>query len=344
MFLFEEFRIEYILGEKEYRLSIEGSSMDDDDENLDWINCPHCGNTLYYSEERFFWPELSFFLGRAIDRRFWRHFFCIKCCDFIDSEVIVGREFNGVNVRGGDGYQTWRASNDDETIFAGKLKIFDVDSDEWKIFLRALGIEPDKLGINLNLEIEDGGRPLVIGTEGGKSDVIRTEGAVGIAITGESSRKTKDGKKVVYIDMDSVLVDFKHALIGRGLDPDMDDADDIGGLFSEMVPLGGAVQAFQTLRDMKKFDVYILSTAPWNNPSAWYDKLQWVKRYLGEDAKKRLILSHRKDLNWGSYLIDDRPKNGAREFGEIEGQTWIHFGSDRFPDWQTVLDYLQNEV
>ena len=61
MFLFEEFRIEYILGEKEYRLSIEGSSMDYDDENLDWINCPHCGNTLYYSEERFFWPAYSLF-------------------------------------------------------------------------------------------------------------------------------------------------------------------------------------------------------------------------------------------------------------------------------------------
>jgi hypothetical protein len=35
-------------------------------------------------------------------------------------------------------------------------------------------------------------------------------------------------------------------------------------------------------------------------------------------------------------LIDDRGKNGASEF---EGK-WIQFGSDRFPDWQSVLDNL----
>ena len=32
-------------------------------------------------------------------------------------------------------------------------------------------------------------------------------------------------QKIVYIDMDNVLVDFKHALRERGIDPDMNDAD-----------------------------------------------------------------------------------------------------------------------
>jgi len=40
-------------------------------------------------------------------------------------------------------------------------------------------------------------------------------------------------------------------------------------------------------------------------------------------------------------LIDDRHKNGAEGFGEYEGQEWIHFGSEEFPDWETVLTYLQ---
>ena len=57
-----------------------------------------------------------------------------------------------------------------------------------------------------------------------------------------------------------------------------------------------------------KYDIYILSTAPWDNPSAWSDKLEWVKRYLGEVCYKRLILSHHKNLNAGDYLIDDRKK------------------------------------
>ena len=52
------------------------------------------------------------------------------------------------------------------------------------------------------------------------------------------------------------------------------------------------------------------------------------------------MLTHRKDLNRGAYLVDDREKNGAKEFGEREGQEWIHFGSDKFPDWESVLGYL----
>ena len=37
-------------------------------------------------------------------------------------------------------------------------------------------------------------------------------------------------------------------------------------------------------------------------------------------------------------MIDDRGKNGTSDFaGE-----WIHFGSERFPDWESVLKYLAN--
>jgi 5'(3')-deoxyribonucleotidase len=94
------------------------------------------------------------------------------------------------------------------------------------------------------------------------------------------------------------------------------------------------VVAFKILS--QKYDVYILSTAPWKNTSAWSDKLEWVKKYLGEIAHKRLILTHHKDLNKGDYLIDDRPNNGASEF---EGEL-LTFGSERFPDWDSVLKYL----
>ena len=56
----------------------------------------------------------------------------------------------------------------------------------------------------------------------------------------------------------------------------------------------------------------------------------------GTPAYKRLILSHHKQLNVGDYLIDDRTANGADKFtGEH-----IHFGQDKFPDWNAVLKYL----
>ncbi|MFA7671335.1 MAG: hypothetical protein WCY53_03655, partial [Sphaerochaetaceae bacterium] len=114
-------------------------------------------------------------------------------------------------------------------------------------------------------------------------------------------------KKIIYIDMDNVLVDFRSAfrkLEGNILKEYEDNEDEIPGIFSLMDPMEGAIEAFNILAE--HFDVYILSTAPWKNPSAWSDKLLWVKKYLGDKAHKRLILSHHKNLNKGDILIDDR--------------------------------------
>ena len=73
-----------------------------------------------------------------------------------------------------------------------------------------------------------------------------------------------------------------------------------------MKSIEGAIEAFNFLAD--NFDLYILSTAPWENPSAWSDKLIWVKENLGASAYKRLILTHHKNLNKGDFLIDDRER------------------------------------
>ena len=143
--------------------------------------------------------------------------------------------------------------------------------------------------------------------------------------------------KILYIDMDNVLVDFPSAfpqIKNEILEKYGDDKDEIPGIFSLMLPIEGAVDAFNQLS--QKYDTYILSTAPWENPSAWSDKLVWVKTYLGQQAHKRLILSHNKNLNKGDYLIDDRLANGAKDF---QGEH-IHFKTDKFPNWQAVLNYL----
>ena len=101
-----------------------------------------------------------------------------------------------------------------------------------------------------------------------------------------------------------------------------------------MSPMENAIESIKKLS--KVFDIYLLSTAPWGNPSAWSDKVIWVKKYLGEVACKRLILSHHKNLNKGDYLIDDRTKNGADKF---EGEH-IHFGQGVFNDWDAITKYL----
>ena len=152
-------------------------------------------------------------------------------------------------------------------------------------------------------------------------------------------------KKILFFDMDDVLVDFQ-----SGIDK-LDEAtkqayeghiDDVPGIFALMDPMPGAIEAVEKLAE--KYDVYILSTAPWKNPMACNDKLQWVKDHFGGEEGdvfyKRLILTHHKELCHGDYLIDDRPdKCGVEKFtGEI-----IHFGSPKYPDWDTVVEYLMGK-
>lgn len=152
----------------------------------------------------------------------------------------------------------------------------------------------------------------------------------------------KESKDVVYIDMDGVIVDFesgKKHFTEKDLKNANGEWDNVKGIYSKMVPVYGAVEAVK--RICQKYDVYILSTAPWNNPSAWCDKIVWLKQYFGDDKEsplyKRLILSHHKDLCRGNYLIDDNnEKNGVPNFrGEL-----IHFGSKQYPNWDSVLKKL----
>ncbi len=112
--------------------------------------------------------------------------------------------------------------------------------------------------------------------------------------------------------------------------------DTIPNIFRRLNPIEGAISSVTKLLSSSKYEVYFLSTAPWKNPSAWTDKRLWVEEHFGDVVKRRLILTHRKDLLNGDILIDDRPNNGAKDF---KGH-WIHFGSEKFPDWTSVLNYL----
>lgn len=148
-------------------------------------------------------------------------------------------------------------------------------------------------------------------------------------------------KKILYVDMDNVLVDFNSGILALS---DELKAMYVGrfhetpGIFSLMKPMPDAIDAFCELAEL--FDTYILSTGPWENPSAWSDKVIWVKQNIGKPAYKRLILTHHKNLNDGAFLIDDHTKHGVKDFGGEH----IHFGCDRFPDWKSVMNYLRMQT
>lgn len=157
-------------------------------------------------------------------------------------------------------------------------------------------------------------------------------------------------KKIVYIDMDGVLVDF-----GKAIQDWFDNhphlkeryktfPDHIQGLFRIAPPMKDAVEAVKKLHESGKYELFIASAAPWGNPQANTDKRFWIEEYFGEMFHKRMFITHRKDLLIGDYLIDDRLKNGA---GEFSGKL-LRFGLDwendnkpnEFPTWKSILDYL----
>lgn len=146
-------------------------------------------------------------------------------------------------------------------------------------------------------------------------------------------------KKILFIDLDGIVADFVSAMHAHPLrhSPPYDkDPDTIPGLFRNLKPIKDAVGSVNKLLSSEQYDVYFLSTAPWNNPSAWTDKRLWIEEQFGDKINRRLILTHRKDLVMGDILIDDRPNNGAENF---QGE-WIHFGSEAYPNWLAVLNYL----
>ena len=137
----------------------------------------------------------------------------------------------------------------------------------------------------------------------------------------------------VLCDFDSKAEDTPQYLIDNHY-----TAHRIPGFYRDLEPMPGALEAWKKLNEV--FEVYICSSPSWSNPSSWIDKRLWVETYLGPDAKKKLILTHNKGLVKGDYLVDDNTWNGVEDFtGEH-----IHFGQEKFPTWDEVMEYLMNQI
>ena len=155
-----------------------------------------------------------------------------------------------------------------------------------------------------------------------------------------------EGKPLLYFDMDGVLVDFQSGIDALQISDEKrkyceehNKFDEEPGIFGLMQPTYGAVRAIKELA--RHYELHILSTAPWNNPTAWSDKLLWVKKHFdntveankenkntGNPFYKRITISHRKDRVFGAVLVEDNlSKNGADGFkGE---KVWFHFDDSK---------------
>ncbi len=149
-------------------------------------------------------------------------------------------------------------------------------------------------------------------------------------------------RELIFVDMDGVLADAEGGMkewsqkLGLSTKELFDKQFyHIPGFYKDLPLITGAQEAFKRLST--KYEVYILTSPSWENPSCYTDKRLWVEKYLGDLAYKRLIISNDKSLFSGRALIDDRIKYGVTKF---KGEH-IHFGTQKFPDWNSVLDYLE---
>ncbi len=138
-------------------------------------------------------------------------------------------------------------------------------------------------------------------------------------------------KQILHIDMDGVVADFKNT------EHNVNYPNHRGpGFFKNLPEIEGMKKAIAKLNEV--YDVFFLTTAPWSSPIAWMEKREWIEDKFGDQFNKKLIMTHRKDLVYGDYLIDDRTANGA---GEFKGEH-IHFGTEKYQNWENVVDYLLN--
>lgn len=144
-------------------------------------------------------------------------------------------------------------------------------------------------------------------------------------------------KTKVFVDMDNCLCDFvKSYNEWKKAHPQITYPQSQFGFFSNLEPVDGAVEAFKKLQD--HFDVYILTRPSIYNLMCYTEKADWVKRHLGFEVLEKLIIACDKSMvrAKGAYLIDDDTQAGQLEF---EGE-FVHFKTDKFPDWNSVLNYL----
>ncbi len=132
--------------------------------------------------------------------------------------------------------------------------------------------------------------------------------------------------------MDDVLCNYRERFIQR-----QEENPLIGwppaeyGFFRDLDPKKGAIEAVNILRT--KYDVYILTRPSVKNPFCYTEKRDWVGKHFDYEMCEKLILCYHKHMVIGDYLIDDNIHPGF--IGEH-----IHFGNEKFSDWDVVLKYL----
>lgn len=67
--------------------------------------------------------------------------------------------------------------------------------------------------------------------------------------------------------------------------------------------------------------------------------VSWLAKYIGVPAWHHLIITHRRDLLYGDYLIENKETGGKKQSAFLA--TVIDYGSDTFKTWENIIDYFE---
>ena len=145
-------------------------------------------------------------------------------------------------------------------------------------------------------------------------------------------------RHIVYVDMDDTLCDYTAGFERhRKKYSQHEFPQSEPGLYISLDPLPGAIEAYRWLEQHPNVDAYILTAPSVRNAHSYTEKRLWVENHLGLGAAYRLIITPNKSLNKGEFLIDDYIQGKGQE--HFEGKI-LQFGSGEFPDWASVIQYI----
>ena len=145
-------------------------------------------------------------------------------------------------------------------------------------------------------------------------------------------------KKRVYVDIDGVLGNYWKRFYELQNDY-IRLPQSTYGFYTSLELIEGAIEGFNWLKE--HFDVHILTKPSVKNKLCYTEKSVWVENNFGFEMLEKLHISYDKTLFKGDFLIDDHHQEGGE--GIFEGEE-ILFGSDKFKNWESVINYLKTKI
>lgn len=118
--------------------------------------------------------------------------------------------------------------------------------------------------------------------------------------------------------------------------------------YGDLEPMEGAIEAYRYT--VERGHIVHIATSPWwTNKKCLQDKSDWVEKYLGDDARRRMVLTGDKTMLRADYLIDDKPSiKGEYEpvweqiiFDQPYNQEVVGERLMAWDDWYFMLDELE---